>query len=79
MKSSKAFAKNMFRRHNIPSAGYRVFDRKEEALAYLEGIPYPAVLKADGLAAGKGTILCYTFDHAARTIADKNGGWERVR
>ncbi|MEK7867655.1 MAG: phosphoribosylamine--glycine ligase [Planctomycetota bacterium] len=70
LESSKAFAKNMFRRHNIPTAGYRVFDRKEEALAYLEGIPYPAVLKADGLAAGKGTILCYTFDHAAKTVAD---------
>ncbi len=70
LESSKAFAKNLFRRHNIPTAGYRVFERKEEALAYLEGIPYPAVLKADGLAAGKGTMVCYTFDHAAKLVVD---------
>ncbi len=70
LESSKAFAKGLFRKHAIPTAGYRVFDRKDSAITYLEGIPYPAVLKADGLAAGKGTVICYTFDHAVKTVVD---------
>lgn len=57
---SKAFAKEFMRRHGIPTASYRVYgrDQAEEARSYLSVCPLPVVLKADGLAAGKGVIIC---------------------
>jgi phosphoribosylamine--glycine ligase len=60
MEGSKAFAKAFMHRHNIPTASYREFDLSnyEEGVAYLQSLPIPIVLKADGLAAGKGVIIC---------------------
>jgi phosphoribosylamine--glycine ligase len=57
IESSKVFSKNFMQRHGIPTASYATFDKLPEALAYLEQINYPVVLKASGLAAGKGVIL----------------------
>lgn len=60
LEGSKAFAKEFMQRNNIPSAGYREFDETnyEEGTEYLKTHPLPIVLKADGLAAGKGVIIC---------------------
>jgi phosphoribosylamine---glycine ligase len=60
LEGSKAFAKDFMRRHNIPTAAYREFTEKnyEEGVAYLQAHSLPIVLKADGLAAGKGVLIC---------------------
>lgn len=60
LEGSKAFAKAFMQRHNIPTAGYREFDQSnfEEGVKYVHEHPLPVVLKADGLAAGKGVIIC---------------------
>jgi phosphoribosylamine--glycine ligase len=60
LEGSKAFAKAFMQRHNIPTASYREFDltNYEEGVEYLRSLPIPIVLKADGLAAGKGVIIC---------------------
>ena len=66
LEGSKAFAKAFMRRHNIPTAGYREFDATnfEEGVHYVNEHPLPVVLKADGLAAGKGVIICQTHVEA---------------
>jgi phosphoribosylamine---glycine ligase len=64
IESSKAFAKDLMKDAGVPTAGYAVFDRYEDALAYLSGATYPVVLKADGLAAGKGVSICPSFTQA---------------
>jgi phosphoribosylamine--glycine ligase len=72
LEGSKAFAKDFMARHGIPTAGARVFDDSEELLAYLETCPLPTVVKADGLAAGKGVIVCMRRQEAieaGRTVA----------
>ena len=66
IEGSKAFAKDFMRRHRIPTAAYRTFSRAEEALAYVEDAPLPLVVKADGLALGKGVVIAEDRD-AART------------
>ena len=53
LEGSKSFTKDFCGRHNIPTADYKTFEKKEEAKAYLEGKTYPIVIKEDGLAAGK--------------------------
>ena len=58
LESSKAFAKDFMRRHGIPTGDYAVFEAVEPARAYLEQIEHPVVIKADGLAAGKGVLIC---------------------
>jgi len=58
LESSKAFSKDFMVRHGIPTAASRTFDDAGAALAHLEQAPYPLVLKADGLAAGKGVAIC---------------------
>jgi len=58
LEASKVFAKDLMARHGIPSAPYRVFRDPEAALAYVRSHPYPLVIKADGLAAGKGVSVC---------------------
>lgn len=64
LEGSKAFAKERMRRYGIPTAASRVFDDPESAIAYLPEVGVPLVVKADGLAAGKGTVVCATFDEA---------------
>ncbi|MBC7236917.1 MAG: phosphoribosylamine--glycine ligase, partial [Chloroflexi bacterium] len=70
IESSKAFAKDFMRAHSIPTAEYGIFDDYDLALSYLEDHSAPLVIKADGLAAGKGAIVCQT-DEQARQALDK--------
>lgn len=64
LEGSKAFSKDLMKKYNIPTAGYENFDMPEAALAYLETAKVPIVLKADGLALGKGVLICNTLEEA---------------
>ena len=64
IEASKVFSKNFMARHHIPTARYATFTQLDEALAYLDNIDYPIVIKASGLAAGKGVILPDTLEEA---------------
>lgn len=64
LEGSKAFSKDLMKKYGIPTAAYENFDSAEEALAYLETAKYPIVLKADGLALGKGVLICNTKEEA---------------
>ncbi len=64
LEGSKAFSKDLMKKYNIPTAGYETFDSAEEAMKYLETSDYPIVLKADGLALGKGVLICNTKEEA---------------
>ena len=69
IEGSKAFSKDLMKKYNIPTAAYENFDNPEDALAYLETARYPIVVKADGLALGKGVLICN--DHAEAVEAVK--------
>ncbi len=69
IEGSKVFAKDLMRKYGIPTARYQVFTSSAEALAYLETCPYPAVVKADGLALGKGVLICEDIAAARAAIA----------
>ena len=58
LEGSKAFSKDLMKKYHIPTAAYETFDCAERALEYLEGASFPIVLKADGLALGKGVLIC---------------------
>ncbi|MBM9532252.1 phosphoribosylamine--glycine ligase, partial [Desulfoprunum benzoelyticum] len=64
LEGSKAFAKNMMRETGVPTADFRVFDSHEPALAYVRSHSLPMVIKADGLAAGKGVVIAQTLSEA---------------
>ena len=64
LEGSKAFSKNLMKKYGIPTAGYEVFDSPEAAREYLKTSKYPIVLKADGLALGKGVLICNTWEEA---------------
>ncbi len=64
LEGSKAFSKDLMKKYGIPTAGYETFDSPETAMEYLETSKYPVVLKADGLALGKGVLICNTKDEA---------------
>ncbi len=68
IEGSKVFAKNLMKKYNIPTAAYEVFDNSSDALEYLNSSPYPCVIKADGLAAGKGVIIAQTPDEAKAAV-----------
>ncbi len=68
LEGSKVFAKEFFKKYNIPSADFKIFDNADEALKYAEAIEYPKVFKADGLAAGKGVIVAKTKDEGIEAI-----------
>lgn len=70
LEGSKAFAKEFMKKYGVKTAAYEVFDRVEEALDYTEKCPYPIVIKADGLAAGKGVVICATAEEAQNTLKD---------
>jgi phosphoribosylamine--glycine ligase len=74
LEGSKAFTKDFLARHNIPSADYQTFTEVEPALAYLEEKGAPIVVKADGLAAGKGVIVAETLDQAQDAVRDMLSG-----
>ncbi len=64
LEGSKAFSKDLMKKYNIPTAAYENFEDPEKALAYLETAKFPIVLKADGLALGKGVLICNTLQEA---------------
>ena len=64
LEGSKAFSKDLMKKYGIPTAAYENFDDPEKALAYLETADFPIVLKADGLALGKGVLICNTLEEA---------------
>ena len=64
LEGSKAFSKDLMKKYNIPTAGYETFNSPEAALEYLKTAEYPTVLKADGLALGKGVLICNTREEA---------------
>ncbi len=70
IEGSKVFSKNLMKKYGIPSAAFEVFDRAENALTYLETAPLPAVIKADGLALGKGVIIAETREAAKRAVRE---------
>jgi phosphoribosylamine--glycine ligase len=74
IEASKAFTKDFLARHGIPTAQYRVFTEIEPALAYVARHGAPIVVKADGLAAGKGVVVATTVDEAQAAIRDMLGG-----
>jgi phosphoribosylamine--glycine ligase len=73
LEGSKAFAKDFLRRHNIPTASYEVFSDLDEALASVRRRGAPIVIKADGLAAGKGVIVALTLADAEQALRDMLG------
>lgn len=73
IEGSKVFSKNLMKKYNIPTAAYEVFDNMEKALAYLETAPIPTVIKADGLALGKGVIIAMTRDEAKQAVVSIMG------
>lgn len=70
IESSKEFAKKLMAKYGIPTAAYRSFTDYEEALAYVSSRPFPAVLKYDGLAAGKGVVIAADLEEARKALAD---------
>ena len=68
LEGSKAFSKDLMKKYNIPTAGYENFDNAQDALAYLETAKFPIVLKADGLALGKGVLICNTLEEAREGV-----------
>ena len=68
LEGSKAFSKDLMKKYNIPTAAYETFTSAEAALEYLETSKYPIVLKADGLALGKGVLICNTKAEAQEGV-----------
>jgi len=68
LEGSKVFAKDLMKRYKIPTAAYEVFDRVEDALAYAKTCALPSVVKADGLALGKGVIIAHTKEALQKAI-----------
>jgi phosphoribosylamine--glycine ligase len=74
LESSKAFAKDFMSRHRIPTAAFGVVDDVDDGMEMIGGIGLPVVLKADGLAAGKGVVICDSEAEARRTLEDMLSG-----
>ena len=70
IEGSKVFSKNLMKKYGIPTAEYEVFDSADAALAYLETAPIPTVIKADGLALGKGVIIAGTREEAKAAVSE---------
>ena len=68
IEGSKVFSKDLMKKYGIPTAAYENFDSPEDALSYLETVKFPVVLKADGLALGKGALICNTMDEAKDAV-----------
>ena len=74
IEGSKVFSKNLMKKYGIPTAEYEVFDEMNAALEYLETAPIPTVIKADGLALGKGVIIAETREDAKKAVRDMMEG-----
>lgn len=70
LEGSKAFSKDLMKKYNIPTAEYEKFDSPQAAIKYLETSKYPIVLKADGLALGKGVLICNTKEEAMEGVRE---------
>ena len=70
IEGSKAFSKNLMKKYGIPTASYEIFTDLDAALAYLDTAPIPTVVKADGLALGKGVIIAATREEARQAVTD---------
>ncbi|RMA96128.1 phosphoribosylamine--glycine ligase [Hydrogenothermus marinus] len=70
LEASKVFAKNFMKKYGIPTAFYETFDNEKDAIDFVKKQQMPIVIKADGLAAGKGVIIANTLDEAIQTIKD---------
>ena len=70
LEGSKAFSKDLMKKYNIPTAAYENFDDPEKALEYLKTAKMPIVLKADGLALGKGVLICNTLEEAEAGVKE---------
>ena len=70
LEGSKAFSKDLMKKYQIPTAAYETLDSAEAALAYLETADFPIVLKADGLALGKGVLICQNLDEAKEGVKE---------
>jgi len=70
LEGSKAFSKDLMKKFNIPTAAYEIFDNADKALEYLETAKYPIVLKADGLALGKGVLICNNLEEAREGVKE---------
>ena len=68
IEGSKVFSKNLMKKYSIPTASYEVFENAADALSYLESAPIPTVIKADGLALGKGVIIAMTREEAKAAV-----------
>lgn len=68
LEGSKAFSKDLMKKYNIPTAAYETFDSPQDALTYLENADFPIVLKADGLALGKGVLICQDLKEAKEGV-----------
>lgn len=70
IEGSKVFSKNLMKKYNIPTASYETFNDMDLALAYLESAPIPTVIKADGLALGKGVTVAFTREEAKKAVIE---------
>ena len=70
IEGSKAFAKDLMKKYNIPTASYEIFTELDKALDYLKTAPIPTVIKADGLALGKGVIIAQSREEAVEAVTD---------
>lgn len=68
LEGSKSFSKDLMKKYSIPTAGYEVFEDSEKAIEFLQQQKYPAVIKADGLALGKGVVIAQTFEEAQAAV-----------
>ncbi len=74
IEGSKAFSKDLMKKYGIPTAAYEIFTELDKALTYLETAPIPTVVKADGLALGKGVIIAQTREEAKQAVTDMMAG-----
>ena len=70
IEGSKVFSKDLMKKYNIPTAGYEVFEDSEKAIAYLKTVSFPTVVKAEGLALGKGVIIADNYEQAVSAVKD---------
>ncbi|MCL2256232.1 MAG: phosphoribosylamine--glycine ligase, partial [Firmicutes bacterium] len=68
LEASKVFSKNLMKKYDIPTATYETFSNHAEALSYVRESKFPLVIKADGLALGKGVLICQSFDEAEQGL-----------
>lgn len=70
IEASKSFSKDLMKKYNIPTAQYQTFDNASQALEYLKSVSFPIVIKADGLALGKGVIIAHDLQEAQKAVED---------